>query len=309
MKTLIYSLLFISLNAISATAQVRCESLFSKLAAKPSTQEVSKKIKPLSQELLEQEGFRLTEEKDILGEKVTLLRDARDGDIIVGKVSTSTPQFLYQWGEAKYQQMNIQAGQIKNTLMRMVIERPPQTYGKGYYVSKDPFDASQYGTDVTVFKTKSNIVSIEQYAEGDSVDLRFTSTDLNYRLRRAGVEAVHSWKVENWYSFIDNRNLIVAKPHSLKDAAEWRETDAQLLNQFLIYNKLSKTGIERWLPPEHLLIKTIQKNISKDDLVRLKSILTEMKKYECDNSYGAGIGEADKLASINLLKEIIKSVK
>ena len=167
--------------------------------AAPSCRSLTDALRPkdvLVSAKLRQNKFKLGPNNELI--------DLIDGQVI-GDIAIMTPTHLYEWADLDYQKIWVANGEISTINMREIYLERAQSFGKGYYVSTNPFDSSGYGDGLTVFKTNGPVVRLNNISLQGKCD----QPDFLNRLQSAGIDAFGA--ADTWLSMISVRHLKVEK--------------------------------------------------------------------------------------------------
>ena len=201
----------------------------------PSCRSLTEALRPkdvLDAAKLRQHKFKIGPNNELI--------DLKDNEVI-GTLAVMTPSHLYEWADLDYQKIWVANGEISTANMREIYLENAQAYGKGYYVSTNPFDSSGYGDGLTVFKTNGPIVRLNNISHEGKCD----QPDFLDRLQLAGIDAFGA--TETWLSMISVRHLKVEK-NKISDPV-WNDTNN--LIWFLFHReKLVKSKLIAQLPSQ-----------------------------------------------------------
>ncbi|MBC7754599.1 MAG: hypothetical protein H7Z71_10205 [Moraxellaceae bacterium] len=269
-KWLAFSILTLFLfSASTAFSAGLCSKLFE------TTPKISTNPRDyISKEKLAAEGLELT--TDQFG-RILLVRD--DGKIL-GEIAVKIVSLLYQWGPLDYQKSYLANNGIDKDLLQEMIQDPPQKFGKGFYVSTNPYDSSYFGDGVTAFKVASPIVTIKQdNGPNQSEKVKDFSTETIQKLQSLNIDAIQTLQ-DSWLSVIDHKHLVTARKISEVDPS-WSETYVKY--QTLLLANFKASGVQKWLPKNHIIQRILTKKLTSADIILLKSIKPFIHEFSSTN--------------------------
>ena len=211
---------FLQLNANAAPT---CTELF----FTPSTQNV------LMKEKLRASHFQVNEKNEMID---------LENQKIIGTISIVTASHLYKWAKHSNQKIWVQNGGISKIDMNEILQVPPHSYGRGYYVSTNPFDSSGFGNALTIFKTAGPITVM--HFNPENYDLRNQEIYLK-RLQTAGIDALECVGLNTWFSIITDKHLKI-ETERISDMV-WLKSES-LLSIIEDLNNLARSNIQKILP-------------------------------------------------------------
>jgi Ankyrin repeats (3 copies) len=208
LRAMFIVILFFQISAFASVPM--CRDLFAE----------QKNISPaqvLKSDKLSKYNFKLNDQNQLI--------DLTDNSI-VGTLDVIKPTHLYEWAPLDYHQTWVHNGSISKSDMLEILKEPGQSMGRGYYVSTNPFDSSEYGDGLTIFKTNGPVVKLAPEASGWS---RCDKPQYLNRLQAAGIDALISkyHSMTTWLSIISVRHLKIAT--TTIDDHDWNDVDFNLL--------------------------------------------------------------------------------
>lgn len=225
-----------------------CSSVF-------TTKDVSEVISSSS---LEKNGFKI---------EAGFLFDTEAGkQEVVGIVRLIDAPLLYEWAPHDYQKIWMENGGLSKKDVNESIEMDPQKNGRGYYVSTSPFDSTQFGDALSVFKTEGTMVTLLIINKSYSHDLKQVM-----RLQKAGVDAFSDGKT--WLSMISAKHL--KKAEHMHDPV-WNNTSS-IIDFITIYKKIIDSNFVNAFSDSTLIGRMILDKLTDQDKAAIKKDL--IQKY------------------------------
>ena len=169
----------------------------------------SRSISALSECKTLLEKFISTNEKKVLSSIEEKMKKynytIKDGSLYrnnrkVGNIEVLNAEYLYEWQDYDYHVAWMANGGILKEDMDEIIKAPAQAYGKGFYISLDPFDSDGYGSTLTIFKVNKPMMILQ------NTDARNISTEKVNELREIGFAGLRG-NHKTWLSIINEDYL------------------------------------------------------------------------------------------------------
>ena len=157
-----------------------------------------------------------------------------DGELL-GDLNLKSIDKFYQWGSIQdANEQNANGGILANE-MDYILESDPQVYGRGFYVSTNPFDSQAFGDGLTIFKTAGPVLVLNF-----NKDIKETSA-MAKSFSRLGIDAYQG--SPTWYSVLTIKHL---KVESLQNGVDYGFWTSQMkkseflasTSKFIATNKL-----------------------------------------------------------------------
>ncbi|MBC7754121.1 MAG: hypothetical protein H7Z71_07795, partial [Moraxellaceae bacterium] len=184
---------------LRSPATLQCHSLFEKLTVGKKELKISDILTPAKLKLYDYtlKGSELFN---------------KDGQLL-GSLKFETIENLYQWGPIDDQVEQYKNGGILDTEMDYILKSEPQFHGRGFYVSKNPFDSHSYGNGLTIFKTDGPVLVMnynDQITETSQLAKSFS---------KLGIDAYQA--TETWFSVLTTKHLKTVTPQTRITDAFW----------------------------------------------------------------------------------------
>lgn len=263
-------------------AQNRCELLFPPVRAEdPLSQQIRTATyenlrRGLDPVLLKKYHFELSKDgTDLIDKKPDGWPER------LGKLSTLSTKYLFQWGPKEDHQAMLKDGGITESYMEDILQAPPQTIGKGFYVSTNPVDSARFGPSVTAFK-QTRLIVILDFHQTDLFPLIKESTSLAKRLQAIGIDALRAFDYhENWLAVINSgvlQNATRLPAEIPKALAYSKDTMDALTNPLLQNANQVPEALLSKIPQDSLVMRILQnKPLSFDELLDFHKIATDPK--------------------------------
>ena len=119
---------------------------------------------------------------------------------LLGSLKFENIENLYQWGPIDDQVEQYKNGGILDAEMDYILKSEPQVHGRGFYVSKNPFDSHSYGNGLTIFKTEGPVLVIDRNSS-----LIEETSQLAKSFSKLGIDAYRA--TETWFSILTTKHL------------------------------------------------------------------------------------------------------
>jgi hypothetical protein len=186
--------------------------------------------------------------KEIIAEKIPQIReqgydvdaegfliDARNSaKVRVSKLDVIQPPHLYEWASGEHHEAWVHNGRISAAEMRGILKEPPQFTGRGFYVSTNPFDSSNFGTHMTVFQPQGAMLVLES-----TNFLKRGSTEEVTRLQKAGIDAVRNPRTPTWLAVISSAHLKI-------DPRPFQDPQFDLIETLKLKTALTFQAVEKF---------------------------------------------------------------
>ncbi|MNJ98516.1 hypothetical protein D3C87_162820 [compost metagenome] len=160
----------------------------------------------------------------------------------IGALKILSAKYLFQWASAEHHQGFLKYG-ANEGYIKASLQQTPQAAGRGFYVSKDPGDSTDYGSHLTAFRPKKPLVIVEFGS-----DAAHLANDLSIveNLAAIGIDGIRNSSYRlTWLSMIHHRNLGLGEslpPDALN--GYWNPSQAKRYMNIDWVEKLPLTAIE-----------------------------------------------------------------
>lgn len=212
----------------------------------------------------------------------------------IGEISIINPKFLFEWADKDMHKYWLKDGGITKSYMDFLLSEPPQSYGRGYYVSLSPTDSSSYGDSLTIFEVTRPIVIIKM----DYYD----NEKLFKELRDSGYGGIKC--SETWLNIFNERYLSQAQAINSKTLDQMLDIKNgvpdfdldSLLEIPTIKSRIPKFSKEKIIPKETQLFNYLTSGHEIDtDILSLFSSETILKIIPLLKSQNNGASSIHKI--------------
>lgn len=212
-KTFTYTsiVLLAMLSSRPAFSQSQCQSLFqTKVPSKSPSHDWQPES--LTDLFVSLKTLNLKKNQLQLSSQGELFDVALDGtQQLIGRLKILKAKYLFNWSSKEEHLDIIHDKGITKDYMNTILDAPGQIAGKGFYISTDPFNSKNYGSDLTAYPTHRDIVVLE-YDGSRSQQVKNDAAFVK-RLRQAGIDALRFKNYQaHWYAFISTKHLQQAQP-------------------------------------------------------------------------------------------------
>jgi hypothetical protein len=252
----------------SAAAQHICSSLFLKAGIKTDSK-ISKILKE-SQSFSEVNAGRSIEVlvKNLKANGFAIangnLIDKTNNDAFLGQFEVRTAPQLYEWAQPDFQEIWMKNGGLSQKDVDENVRGSSQSYGRGYYVSTNPFDSSEYGNGFSIFQSAGPIYTIKNAAScwGDLKIIK--------RLKNSGIDGFSDGRT--WLALISSRHL--EKVHEINDPI-WSSAE-QLPQILLALPQIANSKMNDVFSSRTLTGRIIHNKLTKEDISLLRLNLVHL---------------------------------
>ena len=195
----------------------------------------------------------------------------------LGILSVEHPENLYQWAPLAEQKIQYENGGILAHEMDYILKSSPQTFGRGYYVSKHPLDSSQFGLGLTVFKTDGPMVVLDR----ENMKYYDETSSLAIRLSKAGIDAYYC--NGTWRSVLNTKHLKTLTPVDIiKDPVLNKEN----LDRIALKNNDRYENLETIFQILQLHLSEFYTKVSQKEVLNIskKTIIDALDNIRIDDS-------------------------